>query len=146
MECKCWITASIGQEGSKKPKFIRILFASVLETVIEPLENSSYKANRLKLDYFLPLIARYVNKDQELELQCLYALTAFNYKLENPRGVLSMIVDKLYESRVVSDKVFLAWLSCPDKAEMLGHGCAVLALTSFLVQLKEGHEESSEKA
>ncbi|XP_044002800.1 eukaryotic translation initiation factor 4 gamma 3-like isoform X2 [Aphidius gifuensis] len=140
-----WITASVGQEGFKKPKFIRTLVTSILETVVEPLKNS-YKVNRQKLDHFLPLMARYVDTNPELELQCLYALTAFNHKLENPQGVLCSIIDGLYEVGVVSDNAFLAWQTCTDKAEMLGHGCAVLALTSFFVQLKEGHEESSEEA
>lgn len=61
-------------------------------------------------------------------------------------GVLGNVIEALCEGSIISDDAFLAWQKCTDPAEMIGHAVVVTALTSFFVNLKEAHDDSSEEA
>lgn len=62
-------------------------------------------------------------------------------------GILSNIIDAVYNEDLISDDAFLAWQQCTDPAETaLGHSIAVTSLTSFFVNLREIPDESSEEA
>lgn len=93
---KNWITTVVGEENSRTPKFIRILFTLLLESGIETLERSKssfnkrnfFQPNRSKIINLLPLMKDYIHNNLKSELQCLYALTDVNHRCRNPPGKL----------------------------------------------------------
>ncbi|KAK0083124.1 hypothetical protein PV325_009294 [Microctonus aethiopoides] len=136
-----WIAANVG-DRSKQPQFIRILITAILEVSIESY-NDSWRLNSESLNNLLPLVTRYVDTDDQLELQCLYGIQAYMHKLMHPQGVLSNVIVALCEGGIISDDAFLAWQKSTDPAEVQGHAISVKALTSFFVNLQE-HDSGEE--
>jgi translation initiation factor 4G len=46
----------------------------------------------------------------------------------------------LYGEDIISEKAIVAWENCKDPAELNGKGVVMLALTQFLIYLKEADE------
>ncbi|XP_044597815.1 eukaryotic translation initiation factor 4 gamma 3-like isoform X3 [Cotesia glomerata] len=140
-----WINLNVGQR-LKEPQFVRTLTTAILIVSVENSANG-YKLNTAVLKSWLPIIRRYVDTEPQLELQCLYAIQSHLHKIDFPRGILSNIIDAVYNEDLISDDAFLAWQQCTDPAETaLGHSIAVTSLTSFFVNLREIPDESSEEA
>lgn len=68
------------------------------------------------------LLQRYVDNQENYELQCLFALQALVHKWEHPPGLLLMIFEKLWEDGFVSNESLFAWEACKDPAEQEGKG------------------------
>lgn len=121
------------------------------------------------------LIQRFVDANEKLELQCLFAAQAFANKLEFPSGkflkqsihfvfwtldyrkksyvfcfllagLLLNIFDKLCEDNIISFESFIQWETNDDAAEREGKAVALKALTSFFTSLKEAEEFSEEES
>ncbi|XP_032674035.1 eukaryotic translation initiation factor 4 gamma 3-like isoform X4 [Odontomachus brunneus] len=140
-EMSSWINENV-QTRVKDPKFIRSLMTAILETSIEPIHDTW----RLNQDIFIrlqTLIQRYVDADEMLELQCLYAIQSYMTKLEYPSGLLVTIINLLWMDNVISSDAFLTWHNAKDPAEREGHAVAMVALTSFFTDLQEPDDNSS---
>ncbi|KAI4491072.1 hypothetical protein M0802_010489 [Mischocyttarus mexicanus] len=136
-----WIT-EIVDNRVKDPKFIRILMTAILETSIVPL-NDTWKLNENKFTSLQLLINRFVDTDEVLELQCLYAIQAYMTKIEFPYGILRSIINKLSGDNIISSDAFLAWQKGEDPAEHEGHSVAIMTLTAFFTSLQEAEDSSS---
>ncbi|XP_019698474.2 eukaryotic translation initiation factor 4 gamma 1 isoform X4 [Harpegnathos saltator] len=136
-----WINENV-HTRVKDPKFIRSLMTAILETSVEPIHDTW----RLNQDIFISLqtlIQRYVDADEMLELQCLYAIQSYMTKLEYPSGLLITIINRLWMDNVISSDAFLTWHNAKDPAEREGHAVAMVALTSFFTDLQEPDDNSS---
>lgn len=136
-----WINDNV-HTRVKDPKFIRSLMTAILETSVEPVHDTW----RLNHDIFVSLqtlIQRYVDADEMLELQCLYAIQSYMTKLEYPSGLLITIINRLWMDNVISSDAFLTWHNVKDPAEREGHAVAMVALTSFFTDLQEPDDNSS---
>ncbi|XP_014477093.1 PREDICTED: eukaryotic translation initiation factor 4 gamma 3-like isoform X2 [Dinoponera quadriceps] len=136
-----WINENV-YTRVKDPKFIRSLMTAILETSVEPIHDTW----RLNQDIFITLqtlIQRYVDADEMLELQCLYAIQSYMTKLEYPSGLLITIINRLWLDNVISSDAFLTWHNVKDPAEREGHAVAMVALTSFFTDLLEPDDNSS---
>ncbi|XP_012530181.1 eukaryotic translation initiation factor 4 gamma 3 isoform X2 [Monomorium pharaonis] len=137
-----WITANVGNR-EKDPKFIRHLMTAILETTLE----RHYGTWKLNLETFASLqtlIQRFVDADELLELQCLYAIQIYINKIEFPPGTLVAIMNRLWMDNVISSDAFLAWQkNIPEGADVEGHSVSIVALTSFFTDLQEPDDNSS---
>ncbi|XP_043477588.1 eukaryotic translation initiation factor 4 gamma 3-like isoform X1 [Leptopilina heterotoma] len=127
-----------------EPKFIRVLMTAILEV--------STVCNKQRHDFkpeifqgLQTLIHRFVDANEKLELQCLFAAQSFANKLEFPPGLLLNIFDKLCEDNVISFESFISWETNDDAAEREGKAVALKALTCFFTSLKDAEEVSEEE-
>ncbi|KAF7990914.1 hypothetical protein HCN44_000719 [Aphidius gifuensis] len=121
-----WITATVGEEKSRTPKFVRILFTLLLESGIETKysfdKRNFYQPNRLKIINLLPLMKDYIDDNLESELQCLYALTDVNHRCRNPPGFVYDIIKELHQKGIISLSAFSVWHNgTATTSELIGH-------------------------
>ncbi|XP_076249202.1 eukaryotic translation initiation factor 4 gamma [Calliopsis andreniformis] len=136
-----WIMMKVGKRV-KEPEFIRVLTTAILETSMDTVNNRWY----LKTDVFTnlhQLIRRFVDANESLELQCLYAIQLQLHKLQYPHGLLFNIMTSLSDYNVISSDAFLTWKKSPEPAQREWHGVATMALTSFFTGLQEVDDASS---
>ncbi|XP_017890862.1 eukaryotic translation initiation factor 4 gamma 3-like isoform X3 [Ceratina calcarata] len=138
-----WIIANVGNRV-KEPEFIRVLTTAILETSMEYLEVNN--KHQLKNDVFTnlqQLIRRFVDTNESLELQCLYAIQLHLHNLQYPHGLLFNIMTNLSDYNIISSDAFLTWKKSPEPAQREWHGVATMALTSFFTGLQEADDASS---
>ncbi|XP_024939403.1 eukaryotic translation initiation factor 4 gamma 1 isoform X9 [Cephus cinctus] len=134
-----WITANVG-DRAKEPQFIRVLVTAILEVSIE-------QNRRINMETFKELetlIQRYVDANDKLELQCLFAIQAYIHKIEHPSGVLLQIISALSDQSILSCESFIAWENDKTPSEFEGKAVAMKSLTSFFTALKEADDSGEE--
>ncbi|XP_011502428.1 PREDICTED: eukaryotic translation initiation factor 4 gamma 3-like [Ceratosolen solmsi marchali] len=136
-----WIQTNVGDK-IKEPKFIRILMTAILETSVEQC-NDKWTFKRENFDKLQKLIQRYVDAEDDLELQCLFAVQEYITKLSHPAGLIVKIMTCLYENNVLSNEAFLTWEKNEDPAERKGKSVSLVSLKSFFIPLKEVEDISS---
>uniref|UniRef100_A0AAX7UDV6 Eukaryotic translation initiation factor 4 gamma 1 n=1 Tax=Astatotilapia calliptera TaxID=8154 RepID=A0AAX7UDV6_ASTCA len=87
------------------------------------------------------LLQKYL-KDEQKELQALYALQALMLQMEQPANLLRMFFDTLYDEDVIKEEAFYKWESSKDPAEQQGKGVALKSVTAFFTWLREAEDES----
>ncbi|KAI6063072.1 Eukaryotic translation initiation factor 4 gamma 1 isoform X6 [Aix galericulata] len=107
-----WIEANLSEEQVSSNMFIRALMTS-----------------------------KYM-RDEQKELQALYALQALVVKLEQPPNLLRMFFDALYDEDVIKEEAFYKWESSKDLSEQQGKGVALKSVTAFFTWLREAEDES----
>ncbi|XP_076621218.1 eukaryotic translation initiation factor 4 gamma isoform X1 [Colletes latitarsis] len=138
--CK-WIMKNVG-DRVKEPEFIRVLTTAILETSMELVNNKWYLRTEI-LTNLEQFIRRFVDANESLELQCLYAIQLHLYKLQYPHGILFDIMTSLSDDNIISSDAFLTWKNSPEPAQREWHGVATMALTSFFTGLQEVDDASS---
>ncbi|XP_024228238.1 eukaryotic translation initiation factor 4 gamma 3 isoform X2 [Bombus impatiens] len=136
-----WIIVHVGNRV-KEPSFIRILTTAILETSMEPV-NSRWCLNSEAFINLQQLIRRFVDANESLELQCLYAIQLHLHNLQYPHGTLFNIMTNLSDYNIISSDAFLTWKKSPEPAQREWHGVATMALTSFFTGLQEADDASS---
>ncbi|KAL6260894.1 hypothetical protein P5V15_008422 [Pogonomyrmex californicus] len=137
-----WITTNVGSR-EKDPKFIRHLMTAILETTLER-HHGTWKLNLETFASLQTLIQRFVDANELLELQCLYAIQRYIKKIEFPPGTLVPIMNRLWMDNVISSDAFLTWQKkIPEGADVEGHSVSIVALTSFFTDLQEPDDNSS---
>ncbi|XP_012058151.1 PREDICTED: treacle protein [Atta cephalotes] len=137
-----WITANVGNR-EKDPKFIRHLMTAILETTLER-HHGTWKLNLESFTTLQTLIQRFVDANEVLELQCLYAIQRFIKLIEFPPGALVSIMNRLWMDNVISSDAFLTWQQKPPEgADVEGHSVSLVTLTSFFTDLQEPDDNSS---
>ncbi|XP_051166301.1 eukaryotic translation initiation factor 4 gamma 3-like isoform X2 [Leptopilina boulardi] len=127
-----------------EPQFIRVLMTAILE--VSTVRNNQRHDFKPEIFQGLQLlIQRFVDANEKLELQCLFAVQSFANKLEFPSGLLLNIFDKLCEDNIISFESFISWETNDDATEREGKAVALKALTSFFTSLKEAEEVSEEE-
>lgn len=84
----------------------------------------------------IPVLLRYLDSKEELELECLYAIQLLVHSLEHPRGLLGAIFGELNDADVIPQDTFIAWRDSKDQSA--GKGVAVKALNPFFNQVING--------
>ncbi|KYN03904.1 Eukaryotic translation initiation factor 4 gamma 3 [Cyphomyrmex costatus] len=137
-----WITANVG-DREKDPQFIRHLMTAILETSLER-HHGTWKLNVETFANLQTLIQRYVDANELLELQCLYAIQRYIKNIEFPPGTLVCIMNRLWMDNVISSDAFLTWQrKPPEGADVEGHSVSLVTLTSFFTDLQEPDDNSS---
>ncbi|XP_046811475.1 eukaryotic translation initiation factor 4G isoform X1 [Lucilia cuprina] len=84
----------------------------------------------------IPVLLRYLDSKEDLELECLYAIQLLVHSLEHPRGLLGAIFGELNDADVIPQESFIAWRDSKDQSA--GKGVAVKALNPFFNQVING--------
>nr|CAD7450209.1 unnamed protein product [Timema bartmani] len=77
-----------------------------------------------------------MDRKENLELQCLFAIQALTNELEHPQGFLCQIFQTLWDDNIIASESFLACAKCKDGHEVTGKAVALKSLTSFFTALK----------
>uniref|UniRef100_A0A8C7UF16 Eukaryotic translation initiation factor 4 gamma 1 n=1 Tax=Oncorhynchus mykiss TaxID=8022 RepID=A0A8C7UF16_ONCMY len=111
---------------------------------LPPGENP-YKLDAKVITRRAKLLHKYL-KDEQKELQALYALQALMVEMEQPANLLRMFFDTLYDEDVIKEQAFYKWESSKDPAEMQGKGVALKSVTAFFTWLREAEDEESDNS
>uniref|UniRef100_H3D9X4 Eukaryotic translation initiation factor 4 gamma 1 n=1 Tax=Tetraodon nigroviridis TaxID=99883 RepID=H3D9X4_TETNG len=134
-----WIEANLDEQQTSSNVFVRALMTCVCQSAI--LCKNPYKVDSKLIKVRAKLLQRYM-KDEQKELQALYALQALMVQMEQPANLLRMFFDTLYDEDVIKEEAFYKWESSKDPAEQLGKGVALKSVTAFFTWLREAEDES----
>lgn len=142
-----WIEANIGNDA-KGAKFIRALVTALVENqATTSNDGSSIRVGddfEEKMKTHLPVVLKYVDSNDKLELQCIYALQALSVKHQHPPGLLEKCFNAFYDSEVVGEEAFDEWAKSNDPEEQEGKGVCINSVKNFMRWLKEADVEDSE--
>lgn len=99
-----------------------MLMNLILRNCIEKLPDGLHHIEREKLDSGTSLIAQFVEKNKEKQIQCLKVIHQFMNELEHPSGCLNDILTCLYDNFALSKSAFFKWHDDKDPLEQEGKG------------------------
>ncbi|XP_062872493.1 eukaryotic translation initiation factor 4 gamma 1 isoform X2 [Trichomycterus rosablanca] len=134
-----WVEANLDEQETSSNAFVRALMTSVCQAAI--ICENPYKVDPKEITQRAKLLHRYI-KDEEKELQALYALQSLMVKMEQPPNLLRMYFDVLYDEDIIKEEGFYKWESSKDPAEQQGKGVALKSVTAFFTWLREAEDES----
>ncbi|XP_022239686.1 eukaryotic translation initiation factor 4 gamma 3-like [Limulus polyphemus] len=138
-----WVEIYVGEERRKNSQFIRALISAIVENAIVG-EGNSCKLSDSVITQRTEVLQKYLDSNEDLELQALFGLQALVNKLEHPKGLLLDTFNVLYDLDLISDEAFKKWEQSTDPAEQEGKGVALKSVMTFFTWLKEAEEESEE--
>ncbi|KAH8272468.1 hypothetical protein KR044_006340, partial [Drosophila immigrans] len=77
----------------------------------------------------IPVLQRYTDSNDDLQLECLYAVQLLVHSLEHPRGLISELFGELYDGYVIQKESLCIWRDSKDQSA--GKGVAVKSLNPF---------------
>ncbi|XP_051535237.1 eukaryotic translation initiation factor 4 gamma 1-like isoform X2 [Myxocyprinus asiaticus] len=134
-----WVEANLDEQQMTSNTFIRALMTAVCQSAI--ICENPYKVDTKEITQRAKLLQHYL-KDEQKELQALYALQGLMVQMEQPPNLLRMFFDVLYDEDVIKEDGFYKWESSKDPAEQLGKGVALKSVTAFFTWLREAEDES----
>ncbi|KAM9733254.1 eukaryotic translation initiation factor 4 gamma 1 isoform 3-T3 [Menidia menidia] len=134
-----WVEANLDEQQTSSSAFVRALMTSVCQAAV--VCGSPYKVDGELLKQRARLLQRYL-KDEQKELQALYALQALMVEMEQPANLLRMFFNTLYDVDVIKEEAFYKWESSRDPAEQQGKGVALKSATAFFTFLRQPEDES----
>uniref|UniRef100_A0A671Q1G8 Eukaryotic translation initiation factor 4 gamma 1-like n=1 Tax=Sinocyclocheilus anshuiensis TaxID=1608454 RepID=A0A671Q1G8_9TELE len=134
-----WVEASLDEQQTSSSTFVRALMTTVCQCAI--ICENPYKVDTKEITQRAKLLQRYI-KDEQKELQALYALQSLMVQMEQPPNLLRMFFDVLYDEDVIKEEGFYRWESSKDPTEQQGKGVALKSVTAFFTWLREAEDES----
>ncbi|XP_052472565.1 eukaryotic translation initiation factor 4 gamma 1 isoform X1 [Carassius gibelio] len=134
-----WVEANLDEQQTSLHTFIRPLMTAVCQSAI--ICENPYKVDTKEMTQRAELLQRYI-KDEQKELQALYALQSLMVQMEQPPNLLRMFFDALYDEDVIKEDGFFRWESSKDPAEQQGKGVALKSVRAFFTWLREAEDES----
>ncbi|XP_070684791.1 eukaryotic translation initiation factor 4 gamma 1-like [Pempheris klunzingeri] len=134
-----WIEANLDEQQTSSNMFVRALMTSICQSAV--ICENPYKVDGDQIKQRAKLLQKYL-KDEQKELQALYALQALMVHMEQPANLLRMFFDTLYDEDVIKEEAFYKWESSKDPAEQQGKGVALKSVTAFFTWLREAEDES----
>lgn len=117
--------------------FIRALTTAVVDSSLD----NRYKLNDKHFLLRIPLLERYIDGNNQLQVQCLFAIQILIHRLEHPQGLMQSIFSTLVTEKIISAESIMDWKNRNDVME--GKGVAVTYLRNFF-ELLENSDGSSE--
>ncbi|XP_030599863.1 eukaryotic translation initiation factor 4 gamma 1 [Archocentrus centrarchus] len=134
-----WIEANLDEQQTSSNMFVRALMTCICQSAI--ICETPYRVDGEQIKQRAKLLQKYL-KDEQKELQALYALQALMVQMEQPANLLRMFFDTLYDEDVIKEEAFYKWESSKDPAEQQGKGVALKSVTAFFTWLREAEDES----
>ncbi|XP_075873529.1 eukaryotic translation initiation factor 4 gamma 1-like [Nelusetta ayraudi] len=134
-----WVEANLDEQQSSSNMFVRAMMTCICQSAV--ICENPFKVDGEKIKTRAKLLQKYL-KDEQKELQALYALQALMVQMEQPANLLRMFFDTLYDEDVIKEEAFYKWESSKDPAEQLGKGVALKSVTAFFTWLREAEDES----
>uniref|UniRef100_A0A8C8JU75 Eukaryotic translation initiation factor 4 gamma 1 n=1 Tax=Oncorhynchus tshawytscha TaxID=74940 RepID=A0A8C8JU75_ONCTS len=138
-----WVEANLDETQISSNVFVRAVMTAICQSAI--LCENPYKLDAKVITRRAKLLHKYL-KDEQKELQALYALQALMVEMEQPANLLRMFFDTLYDEDVIKEQAFYKWESSKDPAEMQGKGVALKSVTAFFTWLREAEDEESDNS
>ncbi|KAK2846861.1 hypothetical protein Q5P01_009860 [Channa striata] len=138
-----WIEANLDEQQTSSNMFVRALMTSICQSAI--ICENPYKVDSQQIKLRAKLLQKYL-KDEQKELQALYALQGLMVQMEQPANLLRMFFDTLYDEDVIKEEAFYKWESSKDPAEQQGKGVALKSVTAFFTWLREAEYDDSDKS
>ncbi|XP_057694695.1 eukaryotic translation initiation factor 4 gamma 1-like [Corythoichthys intestinalis] len=135
-----WIEANLDEQQITSNMFVRALMTCICQSAI--ICENPYKVNDEIINQRAELLQKFL-KDEQKQLQALYALQALMVRMEQPANLLRMFFDTLYDEDVIRDDAFYKWESCKDPAEQQGKGVALKSVTGFFTWLRQADESDN---
>uniref|UniRef100_A0A4W5Q0R5 Eukaryotic translation initiation factor 4 gamma 1 n=1 Tax=Hucho hucho TaxID=62062 RepID=A0A4W5Q0R5_9TELE len=135
-----WVEANLDETQISSNVFVRAVMTAICQSAI--LCENPYKLDAKVITRRAKLLHKYL-KDEQKELQALYALQALMVEMEQPANLLRMFFDTLYDEDVIKEEAFYKWESSKDPAEMQGKGVALKSVTAFFTWLREDEESDN---
>ncbi|XP_059187653.1 eukaryotic translation initiation factor 4 gamma 1-like isoform X2 [Centropristis striata] len=133
-----WVEANLDEQQTSSNMFVRALMTSICQSAII-LENPN-KVDGEQIKQRAKVLQKYLKEEQK-ELQALYALQALMVQMEQPANLLRMFFDTLYDEDVIKEEAFYKWESSKDPSEQQGKGVALKSVTAFFTWLREAEDE-----
>ncbi|XP_070762632.1 eukaryotic translation initiation factor 4 gamma 1 isoform X1 [Enoplosus armatus] len=133
-----WVEANLDEQQTSN-MFVRALMTCICQSAV--ICENPYKVDGEQIKQRAKLLQKYL-KDEQKELQALYALQALMVQMEQPANLLRMFFDTLYDEDVIKEEAFYKWESSKDPAEQQGKGVALKSVTAFFTWLREAEDES----
>ncbi|XP_045929336.1 eukaryotic translation initiation factor 4 gamma 1-like isoform X3 [Micropterus dolomieu] len=134
-----WVEANLDEQQTSSNMFVRALMTCICQSAV--ICENPYKVDGEQIKQRAKLLQKYL-KDEQKELQALYALQALMVQMEQPANLLRMFFDTLYDEDVIKEEAFYKWESSKDPAEQQGKGVALKSVTAFFTWLREAEDES----
>ncbi|XP_044059610.1 eukaryotic translation initiation factor 4 gamma 1-like [Siniperca chuatsi] len=134
-----WVEANLDEQQTSSNMFVRALMTCICHSAV--ICENPYKVDVDQIKQRAKLLHKYL-KDEQKELQALYALQALMVQMEQPANLLRMFFDTLYDEDVIKEEAFYKWESSKDPAEQQGKGVALKSVTAFFTWLREAEDES----
>uniref|UniRef100_A0AAY5KGA1 Eukaryotic translation initiation factor 4 gamma 1 n=1 Tax=Esox lucius TaxID=8010 RepID=A0AAY5KGA1_ESOLU len=136
-----WVEANLDETQVSSNMFVRAVMTSICQSAI--ICEKPYRLDAKVITERAWLLQKYL-KDEQRELQALYALQALMVDMEQPANLLRMFFDTLYDEDVIKEEAFYKWESSKDPAEIQGKGVALKSVTAFFTWLREAEDEESD--
>lgn len=134
-----WVEANLDEQQTSSSMFVRALMTTICQSAI--ICENPYKVDTKEITQRAKLLQRYI-KDEQKELQALYALQSLMVQMEQPPNLLRMFFDVFYDEDVIKEEGFYRWESSKDPTEQQGKGVALKSVTAFFTWLREAEDES----
>jgi len=151
-----WIKENVDQNLYQDPKFVNVIITSCLRyitgrsTLAPGVDTKVTAAKHLReeegllLKKLKPLMHKFVDESQVLQLHALYAVQVFCYQNQFPKGLMLRLFNSLYAEDVIDEDVFLKWKEdVNDNYE--GKGKALFQVNGWLTWLQEPDTEDEEE-
>ncbi|XP_060661322.1 eukaryotic translation initiation factor 4 gamma 3 isoform X1 [Drosophila nasuta] len=125
----CVIDYSNGNIVVPDKIFIRGLTKTLCNFAIVYKEHSYKLEPEIFQKVCIPVLQRYIDSNDDLQLECLYAVQLLVHSLEHPRGLLSELFGELYDGYVIQKESLCIWRD--SKEQSAGKGVAVKSLNPF---------------
>jgi len=81
-----------------------------------------------------PILTKFINHNEEYELEALYAVQALDHKMQHQPGFILVLFDMLFDEDIISESIFWQWMKEPREE---GHAISALSLKIFFEWLSE---------
>ncbi|XP_028319881.1 eukaryotic translation initiation factor 4 gamma 1 isoform X3 [Gouania willdenowi] len=135
-----WVEANLDEQQTSSNTFVRVLMTSICQSTIS--HENTCKVIEDQLKHRTKLLQKFL-KDEQLELQGVYALQALMVELEQPANMLQKFFNLLYDEDVIKDETFLKWANSKDATEQQGKGVALKSVTNFIKWLEDEAESDN---
>jgi len=140
-ELMTYIEGNVSLDMKKTASFIQILTKTICSSSL--VKGNQCECNKELLRRRKNVLLRYIDRSKDLELQALFALQQLVYELKQPRDLLQVLFNELYDGDVITEDAFFTWEK--SKEFPLGKGPALSSVKDFLSWLKKADEESNDE-
>ena len=121
--------SEFGENDCKSKAFIRALVTAVCRSCLieSKLDPALFKKRS-------PILTKFINRNDEYELESLFAVQALDHKMQHQPGFIRVLFDMLYDEDIISESVFWDW---KKEAREEGHAISSLSLKVFFEWLSE---------
>uniref|UniRef100_A0A672GE36 W2 domain-containing protein n=1 Tax=Salarias fasciatus TaxID=181472 RepID=A0A672GE36_SALFA len=133
--CSSLFQANVEECQLNSSSFMGAVVKAVYQPAVNDIE-ASCLVDTVVLKTSLPVLRKYLESDDERQLQALYALQALNESLGHPRNFLRMLFDVFYDWKLISAATFRKWQMSREDAEQKGKAKAIQSTMPFFTFLR----------